>query len=104
MFNGFWSGLIGGLFGPAVAQRLSRYKYWMIFLLSVIGTYLAIFALGIYEKGWSYAISIGLKRALEVDSLLAVAGIGLLVVFVAFVGSLNNRPKNSASESDKLRK
>lgn len=88
MVDGFWYGIFGGLFGPVLARWLSRFKYWIVFLLSVLGTYLGIFVLGIYEKGWAYAISIGLKRALEVDSLLAVAGIGLLVVFVAFIGSL----------------
>ncbi|MBB3214946.1 hypothetical protein FHW67_004276 [Herbaspirillum sp. Sphag1AN] len=88
MVDGFWYGIFGGLFGPVLSRWLSRFKYWIVFLLSVLGTYLGIFVLGIYEKGWTYAISIGLKRALEVDSLLAVAGIGLLVVFVAFIGSL----------------
>jgi hypothetical protein len=98
MFDGFWSGILGGLFGPALADWLSRFKYWIVFLVAMLGTYIGIFILGVYAKGWEYAVSIGLKRALEIDSLLAVAGIGLLAVFVAFVGSLS-RPKK-ANEDD----
>lgn len=101
IFEGVLHGIFGGLFGPAITKWLSRFRYWIIFLLSVLGTYLGIFILGIYEKGWEYAVSIGLKRALETDSFLAVVGIALLAVFVAFIGSLSATKKPRKDEQDK---
>jgi hypothetical protein len=57
--------------------------------VTILSIFFGVLILVITEKGWEFAIAVGLKRALEFYSLLAIAGIGLLAVFVAFVGSLS---------------
>ena len=100
MFDGFWHGILGGLFGPAIAQWMSRFKSWVIFLVTVSLMIFGVLTLVAIEKGWKFAIAIGLKRALEFDCLLAISGIGLLAVLVAFVGSLSS-PKQKADHDAK---
>ncbi|WP_211465755.1 hypothetical protein [Collimonas silvisoli] len=99
MIDGLWHGIFGGLFGPAIAQWLSRFKYWVIFLVATVGMHIGFFILGSYEKGVQFATQAMLTNIFTVESILATVGIGLLAVFVAFVGSLNTPKK--PSEDDK---
>ena len=98
MFDGFWSGIFGGLFGPAIALWLSRFKYWMIFLVAMMTTYMGLFVAGIYSKGLQFATEAMLKNILTPVGILFPMGIGVFAVFVAFIGSLN-APKKG--EDDK---
>lgn len=104
MFDGFWYGIFGGLFGPALAQWFSRFKYWAIFLVVTLSVFFGILTLVAIEKGWKFVFTIGLKRALEFDSLLAISGIGLLAVLVAFVGTLSTPKKEYSSEHNEPKK
>jgi uncharacterized membrane protein len=89
MFDGFWAGLFGGLFGPAIAQLLRRYKYWAIFLFVMSGVHLGIFAVGAFSRGLEFAIRATLEQTFTPSGILAPIAVALLAVFVAFIGSLN---------------
>jgi hypothetical protein len=93
MFDGFWSGIFGGLFGPTISQWLSRFKYWVVFLSAIGGMHLIFFVLGSYERGVRFAVQSFLKNIFTIESIVASVGIGLLAVIVAFVGSLNQQKK-----------
>lgn len=98
MFDGFWSGMFGGLFGPALATWLSRYRYWAVFVTATLGVHVIAFAVGAYEKGVAFAIQVMLEKTFTPVGILVPMGIGLLVVMVAFVGTLNNPGKGNAGQ------
>src|ERR1700693_4671511 len=102
MFDGFWSGIFGGLFGTAIAQWLSRFKYWMIFLISTVTVHVISFVQDWLEFGTTAAINKATNLLSKPVGIFAPIAIGLLVAFVAFVGSLN-APKNKI-EVDKDKK
>ncbi|MBF8176527.1 hypothetical protein [Herminiimonas contaminans] len=89
MFDGFWSGLFSGLFGPALVTWLGKFRYGVIFLLSMLAVHLGLFLLGVYAKGFRAAVQITLDKTFTLTGIFVPAGIGLLVMFVAFIGSLN---------------
>jgi hypothetical protein len=89
MFDGFWSGLLGGLFGPAIMRWLSRYKYWAIFLFVMLGVHIGIFVVGAYSRGLEFAIHATLAQTFTPSGILAPIAVALLAVFVVFIGSLN---------------
>ncbi|KAF3997987.1 hypothetical protein [Glaciimonas immobilis] len=99
MFDGLWHGIFGGLFGPGIAQWMNRFKYWVIFLTGMAGTYIGLYVAGIYTKGLKIATQIMLKNIIAPDLILVSVGIGLLMLFVAFVGVLGTSKKSS--EDDK---
>jgi dipeptide/tripeptide permease len=103
MFDGFWSGMLGGLFGPAIAQWLSRFKYWVIFLFAMFGMHIGVFIAMLYSEGFQFAINSMLKNTFTPVGILVPMGIGLLAVLVAFVGSLNN-PKHKNDSPTNSRK
>lgn len=95
MFDGFWSGIFGGLFGPAFAQWLSKFKYGVIFLIAVLASELFFLSLAIYYRGW-----IGLSNIFTHDIssfviifICAPLGIGVFGMFISFLGSLNTQKK-----------
>lgn len=98
MFDGFWSGIFGGLFGPALATWLSRYRYWAVFVTATLGVHVSVFAIVCYKAGWSFAVQVLLEKTFTPEGILVPMGIGLLVVMVAFVGTLNNPGKGNASQ------
>jgi preprotein translocase subunit SecF len=93
MFDGFWSGIFGGLFGRAIAQWMSRFKYWVIFSVAMVTVHVVAFIHDWLKVG----IDLAIKRTIEFTftpvGILAPMGIGLLAVFVAIIGSLNT-PSN----------
>ena len=99
MFDGFLSGIIGGLFGQVITQWLSRFKYWVIFLTAMIGMHIGLFIAGAYARGIQFAIQATLKETLTPVGILLPMSVGVGAVFLAFLGSLNN-PKKS-NEDDK---
>ena len=94
MFDGFWHGIFGGLFGPVIAQWLSKFKYWVIFLVVMLGTHIVFFAVGAYERGLPFAIQAVSKYTFTPVGILFPIGVGIFAVVVAFLGSLNNPSKN----------
>jgi hypothetical protein len=99
MFDGFWHGLFGGLFGPALAQWMSRFRYWVIFLVVTLSVHIGLFVMGTFAKGLQFAIQVTIKNTLTPAGILAPMAIGLLAVFVAFIGSLNT-PQKKIREAD----
>lgn len=51
MIDGLFSGLLGSLFGPAIAHWLSRYKYWAIFFVATLLTQVLSIAFMLKELG-----------------------------------------------------
>jgi hypothetical protein len=103
MFDGFWSGIFGGLFGPAIAQWMGKFKYWVVFLVAMMSAHLGLFVAGVYARGLQFAIKVTLRDTFTPVGILVPMGIGLLAVFVAFVGSLNN-PKHKNDSPTNSRK
>jgi dipeptide/tripeptide permease len=101
MFDGFWSGIFGGMFGPAIAQWMSRFKYWVIFLVATMSTHIGVFVAVLYADGLTFAIDAMLKNTLTPVGILVPMGIGLLAVFVAFVGSLSAPKKPCEDDKNK---
>jgi hypothetical protein len=88
MIDGIFSGLFGGLFGPAIAHWLSRFRYWIIFLAATLLTQAAVIVSMFKNLGFKKTMDV---FALGIDSSFFYAPpiIGMLAVFVAFLGSLN---------------
>lgn len=95
MFDGFWHGIFGGLIGPVVAQWMRRFRYWVIFLVTTVSMHIGFLILASYEKGFQFAIQAMWKSIFTIEAILATVGVGLIAVFIAFVGSF------SASRKDK---
>lgn len=93
MVDGFWSGILGGLFGPVIAQWMAKLKYWVVFLVAMMATHIGLFIVGAYARGIHYAIKVTLEDAFTPVGILVPMGIGLLAVFVTFIGSLNTPKK-----------
>lgn len=94
MFDGFWSGIFGGLFGPAIARWLSWYKYWAIFLVATLAVHGGTFVLDWLNTNFLSALKRSAGFFFTTVGFFAPMGIGLLAVFVAFVGSLSAPKKN----------
>jgi hypothetical protein len=101
MFDSFWSGILGGLFGPAIAQWLSRFKYWVIFLVTTLAIQLFMFAAGVKAKGLREAFEIVFMSGFDPILILVPMGGGLFAVFMAFLGSLNTPKKPSEDNKNK---
>ncbi len=97
MFDGFWSGLIGGIFGPALAQWMSRYKYRTIFISAMLGVHVGCFVVGAFSKGLQFAIQVIIEKTFTVVGIFVPMGIALIVVFIAFIGSVSV-PKEKGGE------
>lgn len=102
MIEGFWHGIFGGLFGPAIAQWMSRFKYRVIFLSAMASTYIGLYVAGIYTKGLKLATQIMLANIFAPFLILTSMGIALLAILVAFVGSLGAPKKSSEDDKNSL--
>ena len=98
MIDGIFAGLLGGLFGPALAAWMSRFKYWIIFLSVTLATHVSLFLNILIRNGPSVAIEKLFLYGLDASIILVSMGIGLLAVLVAFMGSLAVVPKDNESE------
>lgn len=93
MNEGFWYGLIGGIFGPPIARWMGKFKYWTIFFVAMMATHIGLFIAGAYKRGLQFAVDATLKGTFTLPGILVPMGIGLLSVFVVFMGSLGSPPK-----------
>lgn len=84
MFDGFWTGVLGGQFGPFAAHYLRRFRLAKIFIFFVVITPLSFFLLDTYENGWAIAIHRILSHKL-LGVLLVGAALGTLATFTAWV-------------------
>jgi hypothetical protein len=102
MFDGFWSGIFGGLFGPALAQWMSRFKYWVVFLAIALSWQFVFFIMAIYYNGWADLINIFIhdSSTFLIIFIYSPLGFGVLGVFIAFLGSLNTPKKPSEDDQN----
>lgn len=104
MFDGFWSGMIGGVFGPAACLYLRRYRYSTIFVSSMAMTMLSIAATVVYDLGWSVAIKKVFSDSFYTLSLGGVIG-GVLAMFVVWFSVLvHSRDTKGQPGSDRSRR
>ncbi len=89
MFDGFWSGLLGGIFGPALIQWISRYKYRTIFISAMLCVHVGCFIVGAFSKGLQFAIQVVFEKTFTVVGIFVPMGIALIVVFIALIGSVS---------------
>ena len=87
-------GLLGGLFGPAIAHWMSRYKYWVVFLFAMFSTQILFFGFMLRKFGFDQAIKSFDAGIIAVFFFIPM-GIGLIAVIIAFVGSLNAKKNYS---------
>ena len=52
MIDGLFEGLLGGIFGPPLAQILGRYKYWIVFLTGFLAVPIVTTIQGVWTLGW----------------------------------------------------
>ncbi|MHA6911771.1 hypothetical protein ACQUJO_01305 [Ralstonia pseudosolanacearum] len=85
MFDGFWSGILGGLFGSAFMHWLGRYKYLTVFFFVTIGVHVAAFI----QDAVDFGVGVALLRAREFTftsvGIFVPIGIGALSVICLFV-------------------
>lgn len=101
MFDGFWEGIIGGLFGPLAVRYLGRFRLVMIFVCCVLLTPIVFFLLDTYESGWVIAIYRILSKKLF-GVLLLGAVLGALAVLGVWV-CMKLAPHDSAKARSNLR-
>lgn len=93
MSNDIYHGVIIGLVGPFLARLVSRFKYRLIFLVTVVGLYLAAFVSLVWVDGWHIGFELFIRRSFKPTLILAALGIGLLAVVVVFLSSLGSTDK-----------
>jgi len=101
MFDGFWSGIFGGLFGPTIALWLSRFKYWVTFLLAMMSMHMGLFVALIYSNGLRFAIDSMLKNTFTLVGIFVPVCGGLFAVLLAFLGSINIPKKQIDDDTQK---
>ncbi|NUY03861.1 hypothetical protein [Paraburkholderia youngii] len=85
MFDGFWSGVFGGLFGSAVMRWARKYRYTTIFLIVTIAVYIFSFVQDLVDVGGPAALARLQEFTFTPIGLLVPMGIGLLAVLCVFV-------------------
>jgi hypothetical protein len=96
MFDGFWSGIVGELLGPAVGKWLNRFKYRYLFLAVAAIVWLVFFAIAVVGRGWQGAIKAVFSRSFDsVASFVIVpVGIASAAVVLAFLSSVDDKEVN----------
>lgn len=87
MFDGFWSGIFGGVVAPVLSKWLQKFRYTTIFLCGSALTCLSLFvAIGL-AIGWgeTFRTFFALKSGITV--ILVSFGIGCCSVFVVWINS-----------------
>lgn len=99
MIDGLFSGLLGGLLGSAIAHWLSKYKYRAIFFVATLLTQVLTIAFMLKELGIKKTVE-AFVNGINPAFFFVPMGIGVLAVFVAFIGSLSV-PKDGDGPSSK---
>lgn len=85
MFDGFWSGVFGALFGPALACWVGRYRYLTIFLTVTIGVHVLSFMQDLIELAGHAALARVRQFTFTPVGLSAPMAISALAVLCVFV-------------------
>jgi hypothetical protein len=99
MFDGFWSGVLGGLFGPFLIRFFGRFKFANLFVFCVAITPLGFFLVDIIESGWTIAVHRILSGKFW-GLLLGGAALGAIAVLTVWI-SLEVVPKQSKKDGVK---
>jgi hypothetical protein len=100
MIEGLLSGILGGLFGPALATWMSRFKYWVVFSVATLATHVYSFVAVVNRKGLEKTIEIYFASGFDPVSIFAPMVIGVIAVVIAFVGSLNVPKEDSVNKCE----
>jgi hypothetical protein len=93
MIDGFWSGIFGGLLGPAISRWLGRYTFWKVFVISLIGIYALMFLIASFKFGVVHAIKTISTIIFTIPGFFAPAGIAVALAFCAFLGATSAKKK-----------
>jgi len=90
MSDGFWSGIFGGVFGPAISRYLARwfrnYRYWKIFVAAIFLVYGISFIAAWLKFGLQDGLVL-LEHMLNFPGILIPVGMALVFVMCVFLGS-----------------
>ncbi|TBR35851.1 MULTISPECIES: hypothetical protein [Dyella] len=93
MFDGFWSGIIGGIFGPPVLHFLGRFRYPAIFAVTFFVTGISFVVFCVFKLGVARTVQ-GLESQGGWSVLIVPGMSATLITFGAwFVAILNPREK-----------
>ncbi|MEX3896313.1 hypothetical protein [Paraburkholderia sp. BR10954] len=87
MIDGFWSGIFGGLLGPAISRWLGRYTFWKVFFLTLTAIYALMFLIAGFKFGVVHAFKTISAIIFTVPGFFAPAGIAAALAFCAFLGA-----------------
>jgi hypothetical protein len=93
MIDGFWSGVFGGLLGPAISRWLGRYRFWKVFIVLLIGLYASLFFIGIAKVGLADSAKRIVAMVSTLPGILAPVGIAAALAFCAFLGATSAKKK-----------
>lgn len=102
MIDSLLSEILGGLFGPALAQWLSRFRYWAVFFVAMFLTQALGVAIMLRHLGLEKTIK-AFSDGINPIFFLVPAGIGAVAVIVALIGALN-APKQNDGDGIRDRK
>ncbi|SAK96254.1 hypothetical protein AWB82_07010 [Caballeronia glebae] len=88
MVDGFLSGVLGGLFGPALMRRASKYRYWAIFVAVTVCVHLFLLISGICADGFTTTLGRYKHFMMTAVGILVPCAMGLLAVLTVVVCSV----------------
>lgn len=100
MFD-FWAGMSSVIVAAGIAEWMSRLKYWVIFLVATLAIHVGAFVQDWLGTNFLSALNRSVTFAFTAVGFFAPMAVGLLAVFIAFVGSANAPKKDDKSESEK---
>ena len=98
MIDGLLFGLLGGLFGPAFAHWVSRFRYWAIFFVAMLTTKVLLLFIMLKKLGFDKTVE-SFEQGIDPAFFFVPMGIGAGAVIIALVGSLGASKENKANSS-----
>lgn len=93
MFDGFLSGVFGGLLGPAISKWLGKYVFWKVFTVVMLALYALLILIATTKVGFRQALITVSEIIFTIPGFLAPVGISAALAFCAFLGSTASRKK-----------
>lgn len=103
MFDGFWSGVFGGIFGPALVRWVGKYKYLTVFAIVAVGVHIVAFAQDCMDAGLHVALARAREFTFTPVGIFVPMAMGALAVICLFFcklisGSGKKNPSTDANE------
>jgi uncharacterized Tic20 family protein len=90
--NDIVQGVLAGLYGPMFARWLARYRFRILFMVTMTIFYIVAFVVVLLSgHGIVDGFRIFVDRTFTTWGILAPIGVSLLVVFCAFIGSIGSK-------------